>query len=383
MKKNRSAFSLFNPPFVLPEDIRATFRPRGDEPKMNVKAQPVASVNNLAGILTDLVHDSKLDTRFVEDGGVVHVSFVSTPGLRRKERKEERWKSSRILARGSFGRVWLQECTHDNGSKSFRAVKEIFKQKVANEEKPIDYTRELEAIAKFSHTKYVYCFVESFGWYESGSAIFITMEYMENGDLQEYLSVPFPEAEVKEIASQLLEGLTFMHENGFAHRDLKPANVLVSKPSPNWWVKISDFGISKRAQEASTVFHTVVGTNGYLAPEVMGYYSPDDDEDNDSPYTVAVDLWALGALTFRLLTNQNIFTEPRMLGRYVVGRAPFPKTLLTFHAVSEACICLLEKMMAPSPLKRPTAVEALEDAWICDDKVASTSQAPSIGNITR
>lgn len=148
-----SAFSLFNTPFVLPEDIRATFRPRGDEPKMNVKAQPVASVNNSAGILTDLVHDSKLDTRFVEDGGVVHVSYVSTPGLRRKERKEERWKSSRILARGSFGRVWLQECAHDNGSKSFRAVKEIFKQKVANEEKPIDYTRELEAIAKFSHTK--------------------------------------------------------------------------------------------------------------------------------------------------------------------------------------------------------------------------------------
>ncbi|VUC36619.1 unnamed protein product [Clonostachys rosea] len=211
------------------------------------------------------------------------------------------------------------------------------------------------------------------------------MEYMENGDLQEYLSVPFPEAEVKEIASQLLEGLSFMHENGFAHRDLKPVNVLVSKPSPNWWVKISDFGISKRAQEASTLFHTVVGTNGYLAPEVMGYYTPDDDEDSDgdSPYTVAVDLWALGALTYRLLTNQNVFAEPRMLGRYVGGRAPFPKTPLTIHSVSEACIRLLEKMMEPSPLKRPTAMEAIEDAWICDDKAISTDQAPSTGQITR
>jgi serine/threonine protein kinase len=48
------------------------------------------------------------------------------------------------------------------------------------------------------------------------------MEYLEHGDLQKHLDKPFPEAETKEIASQLVEGLAFMHDNGFAHRDLKP-----------------------------------------------------------------------------------------------------------------------------------------------------------------
>ena len=48
------------------------------------------------------------------------------------------------------------------------------------------------------------------------------MEYFPYGDLQNYLSSPISEGEVQEIISQVLEGLSFMHDNGFAHRDLKP-----------------------------------------------------------------------------------------------------------------------------------------------------------------
>jgi serine/threonine protein kinase len=48
------------------------------------------------------------------------------------------------------------------------------------------------------------------------------MEYLVNGDLQRYLTAPMKEYEAKQITSQVLEGLTFMHDNGFVHRDLKP-----------------------------------------------------------------------------------------------------------------------------------------------------------------
>jgi len=71
--------------------------------------------------------------------------------------------------------------------------------------------------------KHVHCFVKSHGWYESAESIFIAMEYLEHGDFQKYLKHPFPEDEAREVASQLAEGLLFMHENGFAHRDLKPS----------------------------------------------------------------------------------------------------------------------------------------------------------------
>jgi serine/threonine protein kinase len=50
------------------------------------------------------------------------------------------------------------------------------------------------------------------------------MEYFQYGDLQDYLSgvSPLPEAEAQQVTFQILEGLSFMHENGFAHRDLNP-----------------------------------------------------------------------------------------------------------------------------------------------------------------
>ena len=49
------------------------------------------------------------------------------------------------------------------------------------------------------------------------------MEYLPNGDLHQYLSSPLPEKESQQIVLQILEGLHFMHDAGFAHRDLKPA----------------------------------------------------------------------------------------------------------------------------------------------------------------
>lgn len=50
------------------------------------------------------------------------------------------------------------------------------------------------------------------------------MEYLGKGDLQRYLagSPPLPISQARQITFQLLEGLSAMHEQGFAHRDLKP-----------------------------------------------------------------------------------------------------------------------------------------------------------------
>lgn len=73
-------------------------------------------------------------------------------------------------------------------------------------------------------SQYNVCFIKSYGWYETPDNLFNAMEYFELGDLQTYLSnsLPLPELEAKDVSSQILEGLSYMHENGFAHRDIKP-----------------------------------------------------------------------------------------------------------------------------------------------------------------
>jgi serine/threonine protein kinase len=54
-----------------------------------------------------------------------------------------------------------------------------------------------------------------------------------------------------EVLLQLAEGLAAIHETGIVHRDLKPANVLVKQDVTGLLVKISDFGVSTLADQAS------------------------------------------------------------------------------------------------------------------------------------
>src|SRR5437016_2690800 len=72
--------------------------------------------------------------------------------------------------------------------------------------------------------KYTHCFVKSFGWYEGEEVLFIAMEYLQHGDLEQYLSraSPLSEEAAGDVTYQILEGLSYMHDNWFAHRDLKP-----------------------------------------------------------------------------------------------------------------------------------------------------------------
>ncbi|MCJ1424382.1 hypothetical protein MMC29_002270 [Sticta canariensis] len=142
------------------------------------------------------------------------------------------------------------------------------------------------------------------------------MEYLPNGDLHQYLSSPLPEKESQQIVLQILEGLQFMHDFGFAHRDLKPANILIVCKGPDWWVKIADFGISKRATEGHTVLRTQIGTPAFAAPEVLGCFQLDDTSIDS--YTNAVDIWSLGVMIFRILTSKPPFKDQHRLAHKAV-----------------------------------------------------------------
>lgn len=108
----------------------------------------------MSGLNSDLVRDSKLETRFI-GGATHHATPVSDPALgRRRQLEDERWLREQRLGGGGYGTIWLERCTDGRKKGSLRAVKEIFKPTSdSSSTDSLDYGRELEAIAKFSNEK--------------------------------------------------------------------------------------------------------------------------------------------------------------------------------------------------------------------------------------
>lgn len=249
---------------------------------------------------------------------------------------------------GSCSTVWLE--VDEDGSE--RAVKRIPKWIYTRNK--IDYKREIAAMAVLSN--YEQNFVQFYGWYESPEDVYLAMEYFPLGDLERYMDRQLSKLQIKVIIRQLLKGLCIMHQNGFTHRDLKPQNILVVKDNPDIWVKIGDFGITKRVPQDGTSLRTETGTSGYVAPEVLGYH-----DQESSKYTNAVDLWSFGCICHRLLTMQPPFENSATMIRYFAGGTKLP--IETLRRGNDEEVLFVKRLLTVNPSERYTAERALQSTW--------------------
>jgi serine/threonine protein kinase len=141
-------------------------------------------------------------------------------------------------------------------------------------------------------------------------------------------------------------------------------NILVESSSPEWLVKITDFGISKRAVDGETDFRTNVGTSGYVAPEVIGCLS--EDNQNIS-YSVAVDIWAIGIIAFQLLLKRLPFLSHYDIMCYFDGKKHLGIDNTPNANLSNTCQDFIKGLLSPNPVNRPTAESAMEHSWIAGD----------------
>ncbi|MEV7988245.1 serine/threonine-protein kinase [Micromonospora sp. NPDC085948] len=115
-----------------------------------------------------------------------------------------------------------------------------------------------------------------------------------------------PPDRVRAVAVRVLDALKAAHAVGVVHRDVKPGNIMVLAGDQ---VKLLDFGIARAAGDARLTRHGMMGSTGYLAPELFHGSDP----------TPASDLWSAGVT----------------LAQAVTGELPFEgvSTAATLHAV--------------------------------------------------
>jgi serine/threonine protein kinase len=157
--------------------------------------------------------------------------------------------------------------------------------------------------------------------------------------------VRYTEAEIADIASQILDILSYLQTlpPPVIHRDLKPSNILRTTDGK---ISLVDFGAVRQAYHDTFLRgSTVVGTFGYMAPEQFRAQA-----------LPATDLYGLGATILTLLTHRSPaeFTQSNL-------KLNFRDKI----QVSPAFTDWLERMLEPDPIDRfdsaTTALAALKN----------------------
>ncbi|MBP2703345.1 serine/threonine protein kinase [Microbispora sp. RL4-1S] len=178
----------------------------------------------------------------------------------------------------------------------------------------------------------------------TGERPYIVTRYVQGRPLNAVLSADGPLAgdDLVRLARGLAEALESIHAAGVVHRDLKPANVIVSDGEPY----VIDFGIACALESASvTASGAVVGTPGYLAPEVL--------EGRDAGPAADVFAWA-ATVAFAASGRQPYGTGPATAVAFrVVHREPDLSGTPSWLAP------LLAECLRSDPALRPSATDLI------------------------
>ena len=208
-----------------------------------------------------------------------------------------------LLGMGSFGKVYRalfdEELVAVKLLKSSITIDKKFKHAFQLEVKQMRTLRHGNILA----------YVGAGEW--SDGRLFLVTEYCQLGTLANVLlnsSLPIPWSRILRFATQIAQGMQFLHSKHLAHRDLKSPNVLVTD---SWTCKIADFGSLKNIlnDSSSEVIHsgsnskrrfTIAGTMEWMAPEAQN--RPD-------LLTFRGDVYSFGIIMWEIVARQSPFVE--------------------------------------------------------------------------
>ncbi len=256
-----------------------------------------------------------------------------------------RFEVLRPLGAGALAEVFA---ARDTATGEEVAVKVLHAHAAEDPELADRFRRELGLTRRLDHPGIVRVFELYEHRDERGARPFISMELLRGETLAERLERgALPPDEARRILRESLLAVQAAHAQGVVHRDLKPQNLFLLEGGR---VKLLDFGMARAAGSARhTAASTVLGTPGYLAPEVLEGTGGD----------VRSDLYSLGAVFFELLTGRRAFPalEPFAVLRQQREGAPDVRKAAPGVAGSDAAV--LARALTPDPEQRFQGAEQM------------------------
>jgi len=158
--------------------------------------------------------------------------------------------------------------------------------------------------------------------------------------------------------------VNYIHQKKICHRDIKPENILISEDGT---LKLIDFGFAVNLEGTDGTIRGGVGTQTYQAPEVL----------IGVPYDPSVDLWAVGATTYTLLSGIKPFDygphesnngepspEQKSHQRGLILNGEYNFNDPVWEKISPEAKDFLTKLLKVRPGDRISAKAALEHPWI-------------------
>jgi serine/threonine protein kinase len=225
----------------------------------------------------------------------------------------DRYRVIRLLGTGGMGAVYYARdpvLNRDVAIKQLQA--DPITGQLTAERIQAQFQREAQILASLHHPN----LPRVTDYFNEDNLHYLVMDYIEGQTLQDLVQMNphgLPEAEVIDLADQLLSALEYIHGHHLIHRDIKPANI---RRTPDGRIFLVDFGLAKPHDPNNP--HTTAMIHGVGTPE----YSPPEQYDPAAHTDERSDIYSLGATLYHLLTGEAPISVTRRTSEPQAFRPP-------------------------------------------------------------